>query len=49
MGSTGRRFLVYGGGLIALYLVLYHASGAGTLLTSAGPQVTGTIRAFQGR
>lgn len=37
------------GGLIALYLVVYYATGAGRLLREAGGVYVDSIRTFQGR
>lgn len=44
-----RKALVYGAGLIALYLVVTHPTGLGSTLTSAGSGGTGLIKALQGR
>lgn len=44
-----RKALVYGAGLIAIYLVVSHATGAGRLLTSAGSAGSGLVKTFQGR
>lgn len=49
MGGTGRKMLVYGAGLIALYIVVYKSSNAGQLFTTGGPQVSGLVRTLQGR
>lgn len=45
----GKKILVTGGVLIALYLGVYYASGSGTLLTGATNGATGVIKALQGR
>jgi hypothetical protein len=44
-----RTVLVYTGGLIAIYLLVSHATEAGKLLTSAGSVYTGGVRTLQGR
>jgi hypothetical protein len=44
-----KKALVIGGSLIALYLGVYYASGAGTLITDTTSGATGVIKAFQGR
>lgn len=44
-----RQAMKYGAGLIALYLVVYNASGAGNLLKQGGAGVSGVVRTFQGR
>jgi hypothetical protein len=44
-----RKAMVIGGSLIALYLGVYYASGAGTLITNGTNGATGVIKAFQGR
>jgi len=41
--------LKMGAGLIALYLVVYNASKAGTLITSGSKGGVDVIKAFQGR
>jgi hypothetical protein len=45
----GRKALLYGAGLIALYLGVSYATGSGTLITGATNGATGVIKAFQGR
>lgn len=45
----GRKVLTYGGGLIALYLLVMHASGAGTVLTSGASGSSTVIKSLQGR
>ncbi len=45
----GKKLLTYSFGSIALYLVVYYASGAQGLLKTAGTEGIGTIKAFQGR
>lgn len=45
----GRKLVVYTGGLIALYLLVEHATGAGTLFTKGSAGGVGIIKALQGR
>lgn len=45
----GQRFLKYGGGLIALYLVVSYATGAGKVINSSASGAKNLVRAFQGR
>lgn len=45
----GKKILVYGAGLIALYLLVEHASGGGTLLSSGSSGSVSIIKALQGR
>jgi hypothetical protein len=44
-----RKALTYGAGLIAIYLVVEHYTGAGTLLTKGAAGSTSIIKALQGR
>lgn len=44
-----RRFLLYGAGLIALYLGVSYATGFGRDLNASKDFGVGVIRAFQGR
>jgi hypothetical protein len=44
-----KQGLKYGAGLIALYLVVYYYTGAGTLLTDASKGGTNLVQAFQAR
>lgn len=44
-----KRALAWGGGLIALYLLVVHETGSGTLITDSANGVTSVITAFQGR
>lgn len=44
-----RKFLTYGAGLIALYLIVANATGFGTALSASGNVLTGGVKAFQGR
>lgn len=44
-----RRTIELGFGAIVTYLVLYNASGAGTLLDKGGTAGVGLVKAFQGR
>lgn len=41
--------LKYGAGLIGLYLVVYYATGSGTVLNNGQTGLVNTIKAFQGR
>jgi hypothetical protein len=41
--------LKYGAGLIALYLVVYYATGAGNDINAGQSGLVNTIKAFQGR
>lgn len=45
----GRKALVVGGGLIALYLGVVYWTGSGTLITDSTNGAVGVIKAFQGR
>jgi hypothetical protein len=44
-----RKMLTLGGGLIALYLGVYYATGAGNLIKTGASGGATIIRAFQGR
>lgn len=44
-----RKALTYTAGLIALYLVVEHYTGAGTLLTKGSAGGVGIVKALQGR
>lgn len=44
-----RKALQYGFGAIALYLGVYYASGAGTLINAGSSGATNLVKAFQGR
>jgi hypothetical protein len=44
-----RQLTKYGAGLIALYLVVYNASGAGRLVAEGSRGASGLVRTFQGR
>lgn len=44
-----KKALTYGAGLIALYLVVEHYTGAGTLLSKGSTGGVSVIKAFQGR
>ena len=44
-----RKFLLYGFGAIGLYLVVTHATGAGTLITDTTSGTSRLVSAFQGR
>lgn len=41
--------LKYGAGLVALYLVVEHATGSGMAIRAAGTQARGLVTGFQGR
>jgi hypothetical protein len=45
----GRKIVLYSFGAIALYLVVVHASGAGTLISSSTTGGASLVKAFQGR
>lgn len=45
----GRKVITYVGGLIALYLVVEHYTGAGTLLDKGAGGGVGLVKALQGR
>ena len=45
----GRKALVYTGGLIGLYLVVRHATGAGTVLHAGANGGAKFVRTLQGR
>lgn len=45
----GRKALTYGAGLIALYLGVHYASGAGSLLTAGANGGTSIVKSLQGR
>jgi hypothetical protein len=49
MNSTAKTVIKWTGGLIALYLGLYYATGAGNLLKTGGGVYTGAVRTLQGR
>lgn len=44
-----KKFLVIGGGLIALYLVVANGTNSGTLIKDSTSGATSVIQAFQGR
>lgn len=44
-----RQLAKYGAGLIALYIVVYNASGAGSLLSNGAKGVQGITKTLQGR
>ena len=44
-----RKIVIYSFSAIALYLVLAHATGAGTLLKDTTSGGAGLVKAFQGR
>jgi hypothetical protein len=43
------KTLRYGAGLIALYLVVYYYTGAGTVISRGTAGASTVIKAFQGR
>lgn len=45
----GRKMLTYGAGLIALYLGVYYATGAGNLIKAGSAGASSLVRTFQGR
>lgn len=44
-----KKALTYGAGLIAIYLVVAHYTGAGKFVTSSGTAVSGVVKTLQGR
>jgi hypothetical protein len=44
-----KKFLTYGAGLIALYLVVQNASNSGKVITNGAAGGRSIITAFQGR
>jgi hypothetical protein len=44
-----KKVLVYGGGLIALYILVANSTGSGVLLQDSTAGATGVITALQGR
>lgn len=44
-----RKIIVYGFGAIVLYLVVTHATGAGTLIKDTTAGGSSVVKAFQGR
>lgn len=45
----GRKALVYGAGLIAVYLVVNNATNAGKLITAGASGSTSVVKTLQGR
>lgn len=45
----GRKALAYGGGLIALYLIVVHSSNFGQDITAGANGGIGLIKSLQGR
>lgn len=45
----GRKALAYTGGLIGLYLLVRHATGAGTVLSAGANGSAKFVRTLQGR
>lgn len=44
-----RTALMYTAGLVVVYLVVAHATGAGDLLRAAGSSYSGAVKTLQGR
>lgn len=44
-----KQALKVGGGLIAMYLAVYYATGFGSGVTQLTKGLQGTVKAFQGR
>ena len=44
-----RTVLVYTAGLVAVYLLVAHATAAGDLLRATGTVYTGAVKTLQGR
>ena len=44
-----RKFGTYGAGLIALYLVVFNASGAGKVIAAGANGTTTVVKGLQGR
>lgn len=44
-----RKLSTYGAGLIALYLVVYNASGSGKVITDGANGLTNVVKGLQGR
>lgn len=44
-----KKVITYSFGAIGLYLVVYYASGSGTVISGATKGATSVIKAFQGR
>ena len=44
-----KKSLSYGGSLIALYLVVYNASGSGRVITDGANGITTVVKGLQGR
>lgn len=45
----GKKALTYGAGLIALYLGVYYATGAGNLIKTGAAGGVSLVKTFQGR
>lgn len=45
----GRKLMFYGAALIALEVVVFHASNAGSLFTKGGNAAASVVRSFEGR
>lgn len=44
-----RKLITYIAGLVALEIVVYHATNAGSLLSRGGSAASGFVRALEGR
>lgn len=44
-----KKFLVIGGGLIAIYILVVNGTGSGTVIKDSTSGATSVIKAFQGR
>lgn len=44
-----KKVITYTAGLIGLYLVVFYATGSGTVITQGSTGATGIIKALQGR
>lgn len=44
-----RQLARYGAGLIALYIVVYNAAGAGRVINEGSRGLSGVVLTFQGR
>lgn len=49
MNSTGKKALLYGAGLIGLYLAVAYSSGFSANVKAGSSGAVGVIKAFQGR
>lgn len=44
-----KKLLTYSAGLIAVYLIVANANGAGVVVKEGGGALSGLVKAFQGR